>query len=327
MALTDITGVLSRFFVVGFFLPAFVSLISLWLSASSDFVPNELERHSEAAEVAILGGVALVAGLALSGLSYYMTRIFEGYPLEHASRWPVMGLLHKAAVALQRRRFDRLLAIRDDKSRPQKERQRAARTLDRFFPHSPDALLPTRLGNAMRAFEWHSNVRWGLDGLTIWPRIEALLTEGERELHVDAQITFYVFMNAAAGAFAVGACLVIDKALNIPESGIELALYAIPFLLAYVLYRASVGPAINWGDYVRSSVDLHRLEIYKKLGVREPTSFSDERKLAVKVNQALLYGHPLLPDDLWRGEGDKEPATAEHDGFLKCLKNCLTGGG
>ena len=61
MALKDITGVFSRYFVVGFFLPAYFALVSLWLSASSDFVPNELERHSEATELVILGGVALVA--------------------------------------------------------------------------------------------------------------------------------------------------------------------------------------------------------------------------------------------------------------------------
>jgi hypothetical protein len=34
MALTAITGVFSRYFVVGFFLPAYVSLVALWLSAS-----------------------------------------------------------------------------------------------------------------------------------------------------------------------------------------------------------------------------------------------------------------------------------------------------
>src|SRR2546428_11894918 len=134
MGLTDVTGVFSRYFVVGFFLPAYVSLVSLWLSASSTFVPNGLERHSEATQLAILGGVALVIGLALSGVSYYITRLFEGYPLERMSDWPIARTLYQAAVALQRTRYNRLLRIRDDKSMPSKERQRAAWYLDRFFP-------------------------------------------------------------------------------------------------------------------------------------------------------------------------------------------------
>ena len=140
MALSDITGVFSRYFIVGFFLPAYVSLVSLWLSASTAFIPNTLESHSQATQVLILGGAALVAGLALSGLSYYVTRLFEGYPLERVSDWPVAGKLHQAALALQHRSYDRLLAIRDDKGRLPKERQRAAWCLDRWFPKNRAAL-------------------------------------------------------------------------------------------------------------------------------------------------------------------------------------------
>jgi hypothetical protein len=294
MSFGDITGVFSRYFVVGFFLPAYLGLVSLWLSASSEFVPNELEEHSQATELLILGGIAVILGLALSGASWYVTRLFEGYSLERRSNWPVARTVYRAAIALQRRRYDRLVAIRYDRSKPVKDRRRAAWFLDRYFPPSRDALLPTRVGNAIRAFEKHSYVRWGLDSV--------LLSAEERELHVDSKINFYVFVNAAVGALAVGVCLVVDQALYAPQPASLWPLYAIPFALGYVLYRLAVDPATAWGDAVRSSIDLHRLELYEKLGVRAPISFSDERQLAGKVNQALLYGDPLLSDDLWRSE-------------------------
>jgi hypothetical protein len=313
MGLQDITGVFSRYFVVGFFLPAFVALISLWLTASSEFVPNWFEQHSEATELLILAGVAVVVGLALSGASYHLTRLFEGYPLERRSRWPV-GTLYRGALALQRRRYDRLLATRDDKSNPPKDRRRAARFLDRYFPPSRDALLPTRIGNAIRAFESHSNVRWGLDSVTIWPRIEGLLSAEEHERLVDSKIDVYVFLNATVGALAVGAFLVVDQAMFAQQPVWFWPLYAIPFALAYGLYRLAIDPATIWGDYVRSGIDLHRLEVYEKLGVRMPTSFSDERQLAVQVNQMLLYGNPLLSDDVWRPEmPDDEEAEGEEE--------------
>ena len=89
MGLTDVTGVFSRYFIVGFFLPAYVALVALWFFASSEFVPNVLEGHSEATQLLILGAVALIAGLALSGLNYPITRVFEGYPLLVTERWPV----------------------------------------------------------------------------------------------------------------------------------------------------------------------------------------------------------------------------------------------
>jgi hypothetical protein len=306
MSLGDITGVFSRYFVVGFFLPAYLALIALWLSASSELVPNLLDGHSEATQLLILAGVAVVAGLILSGASFYITRLFEGY-----WRWRVAQALYRAGIALQRRRYDRLVSIRDDKTKASNERRRAGSKLDRYFPPSREALLPTRVGNAIRAFEEHSKRLWGLDSVTIWPRIEVLLGAEERELHVDAKINFYVFVNAAVGAFAVGVALVVDQALYAPQpTSPWLLLYAIPFVLAYCLYRLAVDPATEWGDYVRSSIDLHRLELYEKLGVRAPTSFSDERRVAFRVNQALLYGrHP--EDDLWRS---KKPEDEEANG-------------
>jgi hypothetical protein len=321
MGLQDVTGVFSRYFVVGFFLPAYAALVLLWLTASSEFIPDGLQRHSEGTQLLILGAVALVVGLALSGVSYEVTRLFEGYPLERMGSWPVVGRVYRTALKGQRTRYEQLVAIRDDEHNPDKEVQRAAQCLARFFPERADRLLPTRLGNAIRAFERHSNQRWGLDGVTIWPRIDALLSADERELHVDAKTTFYVFVNTAVGALAVGACLVVDEAIHAPHPLVYLPFYAIPFALAYVLYRAAIEPATGWGDCVRSSVDLHRLEIYEKLGVRAPTSFTDEKELAGIVNQFLLYGQPPLDDDLWREEktNDEKSGGVNFMTFLKTL--------
>jgi hypothetical protein len=316
MGLGDITGVFSRFFVVGFFLPAYIGFVSLWFFASTDLIPDALAQYSEATELLILGGFALVAGLALSGCSYLITRAFEGYPLLRLRHWPILGLIPSAAVAAQRHRFKQLLAVRDDESKPQSERNRAAWCLEKYFPHDEGKLLPTRIGNALRAFEQHSNVRWGLDGVTIWPRIEALLSNDERELHINSRIDFYVFVNGALAAYLVGAALVYDKAVNVPHPASNWPLYAIPFVAGYILYRAALAPAVNWGDAVRASIDLHRLELYEKLGVRVPSSFSDERQMAGQINKALLYARPLLSDDLWRAEKSEPQKPADQAGLL-----------
>jgi hypothetical protein len=133
--------------------------------------------------------------------------------------------------------------------------------------------------------------------VTLWPRIEGLLSSGERDVLTDSKTNFNVFVNAALGAAVVGGVLVVDAILHKPPA--YWPLYTIPFGVAYLLYRAAISPATEWGDSVRSAFDLHRLEIYPKLGVRTPQSFSDEREIATRVNQALLYGRPLLTDDLW----------------------------
>jgi len=325
MGFTNITGVFSRYFVVGFFLPTYAALLALWLLSSNAFIPDTLASHSQTAQVLILGAVALVLATALSGLSYYIARIYEGYPLAHVRNLPIGKHLYKRAIARQERKFDQLRSIRDDKSRPGLDRGGAAASLDKWFPQHSSDLLPTRVGNAIRAFEQHSNVRWGLDGVTAWPRIEAMLSSDERELVTDSKSTFYLFVNASLGASVIGVCLVFDKAINTPGPAWTWVLYAIPFLVSYLLYRAAISPATEWGDNVRACIDLHRLDMYDKLGVRQPTSFSDELKLADRVNRALLFAHPLLRDDLWRTTERAEPvseqqAPAVRRGLFGCLK-------
>jgi hypothetical protein len=154
-----------------------------------------------------------------------------------------------------------------------------------------------------------------------------LLADGERELLVDAKINFYLFVNASIGAFIVGVCLVVDKVINTPGSHWAWVLYVVPFLVSYITYRASIGPATDWGDGVRSSIDLHRLEMYEKLGIRTPESFSDEKVLSAAVNKALLFGLSL-PDELWRAaekEGAEEDVNASTNVWA-CIKKCVTGG-
>jgi len=56
--------------------------------------------------------------------------------------------------------------------------------------------------------------------------------------------------------------------------------------VAYALYRVALGPAIDWGDRVRSSIALHRLEIYDKLGVRAPAERRARMAILFKLETA-----------------------------------------
>jgi len=76
-------------------------------------------------------------------------------------------------------------------------------------------------------------------------------------------------------------------------------------LVAYGLYRLALSPASDWSEAIRARIDVHRLDVYDKLGLRRPTSFADEREIALKLAQLLLYGAPpYLPDDLWGPKAD-----------------------
>lgn len=247
----------------------------------------------------MLGGIALLAALALSGLNHVITRLFEGYPLQAAKDKPILKQLYGWSLKGQERRYDALMAVREDESKDSLVRGLAGWKLDRSFPARRERLLPTGFGNAVRAFEGHSRKRYGLDDVAAFPRVEMFLPASEREPLVDAKIDVNVFMNAAVGTVLIGITLIVDAVVHTPVAPEFSWLYLLPFVVAYVLYVPMIGAAVRWGTEVRSSMDLHRLELYEKLGVRAPTSFADEAVVAGHVNRLLLYGFPP-PDDVWR---------------------------
>jgi hypothetical protein len=313
VGLSDIAGVFSRFFIVGFFIPFFFALVALSQLATPALLPNAYEQYGSGTRILILGGAALVGGLFLLGLHYNVVRLFEGYPLMRRG----LGLVYRPLRWLQARSYEKLLR-RKGKATQQADAEtkrlglEAWRKLDRFFPSEASLLLPTRFGNAMRAAEDYSYVRWSLDAIPFWARVEPLLSDQEVQLHESAKTDVAFFLNSVLAAIGVGAVLIADEIAHGPVDARYGWVYAIPFGLAYLFYRFSIDAARRQGVEMRASIDLHRLEVYERLGVRRPHSFSDERKLARRLNRFFLYAIEL-GDDLWAAEeADKKPKSADN---------------
>jgi hypothetical protein len=295
VTLRDLSGIFNRYFLAGFFLPAFGALAIELLVTGRDVAPKGKGDPALLSHVAVLVLFGLLGGLVLLGLRRPVVRLFEGYPLQSLrarfardSRFDLPDWARPTSyadrvytwrVGRQRARREQLLTDRTDQGR---------RELDRQFGSEHLTLLPTRFGNILRAFEHHADSRWGLRGLTVWPRIAALLTDREREYHVDAETNVMFFLNVCVLSVVVGAVL---TALGHPVGAAGL-------LLAWASYRLTLVAAISWGVEVRASIDLHRLELYERLGVRRPTSFSDERRTGAFVGRCLEFGD-RIPDRLW----------------------------
>ena len=314
MTFKDITGVFSRYFIAGFFLPAFFGILAASLVVARHFNPIV---HGEARTVRLLTLLlcALLVGLVLLVLRIPVIRLFEGYALEYLagarragtssrgpSRWdavpPVLRptqLVHAAYSALlrseeQRRSVLMSAAKKDDEAR---------RQADRSFVRPGVKLLPTRLGNVVRAFEYHGDTRWGLSGLGAWPRIAALVSERERDLHVDAETDLAFCLNSCVATWLLAGGGIAYAAAH-PGSARGWALAAVSPILAYALYRLAIGAATRWGVEVRASIDLNRLEMYRRLGLMTPISFSHEREMAETLSRFLDFGgDERLPDYYW----------------------------
>jgi hypothetical protein len=60
-------------------------------------------------------------------------------------------------------------------------------------------------------------------------------------------------------------------------------------VLSRLLYLAAVRAAVRWSNRLSSSIDVHRLELYEKLGLPRPTDPDVERAIADAVN-LLRFG-------------------------------------
>jgi hypothetical protein len=309
MGLSDVAGVFSRYFIVGFFLPSFFVLVALSQLVSDSFLPSVYTAADDGPRILILGGAALLVGLVLSGLHYEVLRLYEGYPLRDRRESWYAGWLARWLQERQRSEFRKCQKASEDKNSTLDQRQVAKWRLDLCFPWDDESrLLPTAFGNAVRAFERHPVSRWGLNGIAAWPHVEMLLSTDEMSVHADARGDLAFFLNGSLLSAVAAMVLAADAAAH---WSLDQAIGAVVAVgLTSIFYSWAVGAASRWGSAVRASMDIHRREVYEKLGVRKPVNFSDERELvAPAINGALLRAEPI-PDQLALAP-EPEPDPAE----------------
>jgi hypothetical protein len=304
VGLQDFASVFSRSFVVGFFVPALAALFAVDQLTSDEFTPAAYRDASTGAQLAVLGAAALVIGILLSGLNYPILRLFEGYPLrkgplkKHAKKWREKW----------QQKYDELEKVRQEKTASQ-ARTEAARRLNDMFPAKKESVLPTRFGNALRAFETHPRKRYGLDGIAAWPRIDMLLSDAERQTLEDAHGNVAFFINSCLAVTAIAVTLVVDALANTANLELLLRLVcptAAGVALVWAFYNGAVGAVVRWGSAVRAAFDLHHFELLERLGMKIPKTQEEEEKVSDLVNRFILFAEPF-PDE-WRQPPDPKGA-------------------
>jgi hypothetical protein len=309
VALKEVAGVFSRRFIVGFFIPVFFAAFAVTQLIDERALPEAYRDASGTTQTLIVGAVALLLALLLSGLHFSLLRFLEGYwllqvPIARASPRPaIVRWYHAARLSIGTRMKKRwiqrrahLLRLRDGPPSP--ERTAAARRLERRFPASEANVLPTELGNAIRAFETHPRLRYGLDGIAVWPRVSALLTDGERTELEDAETDLAFWLNAMAVVTGGGIVLFGERLWHTPGGlvetlAIELAVVVATVVLVWFMYRQAITAADRWGDPVRAAFDVHRFGLYDTFGLRRPTNSDEDVEIGNALNRLIAFAEPI----------------------------------
>lgn len=147
------------------------------------------------------------------------------------------------------------------------------------FPEQDDDLLPTRLGNILRAAERRPYHRYGLDAIVCWPRLWLLLPEAVKK---DLQAAQTELNNAVR--------LVFWSLLFLIWS--VWAWWAIPagLIAACFAYGWAVDAASVYANLIEATFDLHRQLLYQALNLSLPNAPDEERRVGKQITKQLWRG-------------------------------------
>ena len=225
----------------------------------------------------LLALVVVIAALVAEPLQITLVRLLEGYWGEsRAGR--LLAAPGKAFHRARRNRLDRVQRQHGGaRPAPLAVREEAARKLRAYPP--ADAMLPTKLGNILRAAETRAGSRYGLDAITVWSRLYPLLADKVTAVLDDLRDQLDV---------AVRFCLVFLIATVISVAclaghGWWLLVAAGTFTGAVLSYQAALSAATAYGQAIEAAFDLHRFDLLSALHLPLPADLTSE----VTANQQL----------------------------------------
>lgn len=285
---SDLGGKLTDRLAVVLLTPAFAfwalgGVAWLWTRPhAADHAVSRLATLSGLAQGALILGALLV--MAASGAVVQRTvptvlRLLQGY-------WPAP--LRSALATRYRRRLtdddktwqDLYTRWAEDKATDTETAELLAteRRLTRL-PATPGQVMPTRLGNVMRAAERRPYDWYGLDSVHCWPRLWLLLPDPAKEevnaarADLETAVTWWTW-----GALTAVWAILTPWALLVAAAASLLS------------YLALIGSAVRFGELINAVYDVHRGLLYDALGYARPDSRQSERDAGMALTQALLRG-------------------------------------
>jgi hypothetical protein len=246
-----------------------------WITGQSGVVQAAL---LVAALIGVAGSGAVVQRMTLPVL-----RFLEGH-------WPAwLGFLRRRLVLKQTARLDKLedewkkLADGVEVGSASAEERDAYNLLDgrlRRVPTVRESVMPTRVGNVLRAAESRPYEKYGLDAVKCWPQLWLVLPDVARQELTSARAS----LDAAAAACLWGLLFLVWSTWTLWAIPVGLAVTLAAYFV-WVPDRAEV-----FADLVEAAFDLYRPALYAALRWPLPSDPADERKLGA-----------LLTEYLWRG--------------------------
>jgi len=336
-------GLLNRRFLVAYWFPTLFAALLLLLPRAlvygldatwrwwAGLVPPQDYGGEGSPQLVLLAGslllITLIAYL-LQAFTRPLVRTYEGYTWPFPLRRWAAGRVARRWQALKRERSE---AARQNDVACYAHRQDQ---LHHGYPDRAELLLPTRLGNVLRAAEGYGGRAYGMDAPFWWPRLWPLLPEKHQAAVDDGLTTMVSLLNFATLMIYVMVDVVLYlSGCRIPHRAWWAAgALALGGLLCFAAYRGAVAQARGYGQQIRTAIDLYRFELLKALHLPLPAAPQEERALWSRL-AAWLYNNDLgavrelvydvrMPDQEAKGTGEE---TMEGEEIIRSLWQRLWG--
>jgi hypothetical protein len=154
------------------------------------------------------------------------------------------------------------------------------------YPSREDRLLPTRLGNTLRAAEDYAQTTYGMDAIFWWPRLWLILPEAAQQQIDDSETPMIALLNFTTQIVLISLFGSIYLGLQFMGAwqlwmafGAACMILIVGLALAFLIYRSAVSQAKVYGMLIRSAVDLYRFDLLKALHQALPPNIDAEQKL------------------------------------------------
>lgn len=244
----------------------------------------------------------MMATLVLA-LNRPIIRIKEGYgTLNPAKLWARLELhrFRRLQKALQKidDRYPTLMESDLSKKRTLlRQRRSISLLLSECFPDTEEHLLPTAFGNVVRAFEMYPQVMYGIEGISGWDRLIAIMPKDYREIvdSAKAHVDFWVNIWALGLLFIAYLTGLASHRQSLGWRDMVVMFAAL--LVSWWASRRARYAACDWGATVKSAFDIFLPALRTSLALQEPTSREEERKMWTSFSQAVTYRRPdVLPE-------------------------------
>jgi hypothetical protein len=229
--------------------------------------------------VTLFAITVLILSLVFAYTSVPAYRIVEGYTLPH---W-LKRRLHRR----QLREWYRIQALSELELNSGIDAGLTPGELH-AYPSSEDDVMPTRLGNALRAMERYGEDRFGLDSQLLWYELQAIASPNLRRDTEDARATVDFFLAAMVHLLLL---VVISTPIAFASQGIgSICVSIISLALLPLAYHEAVRNVEEWRSAVQALVNVGRSTLPAALGLRTPMTFQQERRLWNSYCGVVVYG-------------------------------------